>query len=405
MVQVAERTSILDQEADKILLIERANHLWDRQAIFDWEMVAVSSYNSSVISDDDSIDDEGNGLDFKSPRWEVDVANYYTETDPPFTPQQPFFATELFACQPAPLLSPASARCIMCKGPLTGSFCLYCMSDSDPRETLFNTSHMTRSAGDHMDPRSGIAAPKGLPCAHVNVRDALLVRTDKTAQESRQGFVEGWTDFPDWEAIAPGHTQLAGSSSAPPQGTAVSATILFMKETPNVMPVLSECQNLPRPRATPFRLHAKTEEPTGLRKEAFFYCVRRHLVFATPLPNQYPRISLQEHRFRKWFNTNNSLGSAPSCCPAHRFPKEILQKARQARYYRNVGLPPSQPEGENPNIFADAHSRPTLLIMLKRLLSFSPHSVSPAQINYTIFVARKPSSPYSLPLLVCLATY
>ena len=250
MVQIAERASILDQEADKILLIERADHLWDRQAIFDWQILAVSSCNSSVISEDDSIDEEGNGLGFNSPSREDDVANYYTEVDPPITLQQPFVAQELFACQPAPLLNPSSARCLICKGALTGSFCLYCMLDCDPCETLFNASHVTSSAGDHMEPPSGATAPKHLTCARVNLRDVLLVRTDKTAQKSRQGFVEGWASLLDWEAIAPGHTQLAVSSSAPQQGTAVSTKILFMKKTTNGMPVLSECQNLPRPRAT-----------------------------------------------------------------------------------------------------------------------------------------------------------
>lgn len=297
MVQIAERASILDQEADKILLIERANHLWDRQAIFDWEMVAVSSCGSSIVSDDDSIEDEPNDSGFNIPSREDDVANYYTETDPPVTPQLPLFAQDLFACQPAPLFNPLSARCIMCKGALTGSFCLYCMLDNDPRETLFNRIHVTSSAGDHMEPPSGATAPKQLTCTHLNVRDALLVRTDKTAQEPRQGFVEGWANLPDWEAIAPGHTQFAGSSSAPPQGTAVSTKVLCMKETTNAMPVLGECQKLPRPRATPFRLPAKTEESTGLREEAFFYCVRRYLVFTAPLPNQYSHMSLQEHRF------------------------------------------------------------------------------------------------------------
>ena len=222
MVQIAERASILDHEADKILLIERANHLWDRQAIFDWELVAISSCDSSIFSDDDSIDDEENGSGFNSPRREDDVANYFTEIDPPITPQSPFLTQELFTCQAAPLLDPSSARCIMCKGPLTGSCCLYSMLDSDPHETLFNASHVTSRAGDHMDPPSGATAPKHLPCAYVNVRDALLARTDQTAQESRQGFVEEWANVPDWDAITPGHTQLAVSSSAPPQGKAVS---------------------------------------------------------------------------------------------------------------------------------------------------------------------------------------
>ena len=280
MVQIAERASVLDQEADKILLIERANHLWDRQAIFDWEMVAVSSCNSSIVSDDKSIDGEGDGSGIDSPSREDDVANCYTEIDPPITPQQPFWAQELYTCHEGLFLNPSPASCIRCKGPLTGSFCLYCMFDCDPRETLFDASHVTGNPKDHMDSPSGPIAPKHL-CAHINVRHASLVSTDKTAQESRQGIVEGWANIPDWDAIAPGHTQLATSSSALPDGARVSTRTLFMKETTNGMPVLSGCQNLPRSRATRSRLPAKTEESTGLREQAFFYYMRRSLVVAT----------------------------------------------------------------------------------------------------------------------------
>ena len=136
MVQIAERASILDREADKILLIERANHLWDRQAIFDWEMVAFSSC-SSIVSDDDSIDEEGNGLAFNSPSREDNIANYYTEIGSQITLKQPFSAQELFACQLAQPSDPSWTKCHSCGVALiaeTGTLCDSCSRYFPPCE-------------------------------------------------------------------------------------------------------------------------------------------------------------------------------------------------------------------------------------------------------------------------------
>lgn len=108
MVQIAERAPILDQEADKILLIERANHLWDRQAVFEWEMVEDSSCNSSIVSDGNSIDEERNGSHFSVPTWEDDVANVSTEPDLLSTLHQSPYAQQLYTCQPYQILNPSS---------------------------------------------------------------------------------------------------------------------------------------------------------------------------------------------------------------------------------------------------------------------------------------------------------
>ena len=242
-------------------------------------MVAFSSCNSSIVSDDESIDGEGNGSGIDSPSREDDVANLYTEIGPPITPQQPFWAQELYTCHAGHLLNPSPARCIRCKGLLMGSFCLDCMLDGDPCGTLFDASHVTGNTKDYMDSPSGPIAPKHL-CTHINLSDTSLVSTEKTVQESRQGIVEGWANIPDWEAMTPGHTQLATSSSAPLDGTRVSIRTLFMKETTNGMPVLSGCQNRPPSRATRSRLPAKTKEFTGLREQAFVYYMKRSLVVA-----------------------------------------------------------------------------------------------------------------------------
>lgn len=120
MVQIAERASILDQEVDKITLIERANHLWDRQAIFDWEMVDISSCDSNTVSDDDSIDEGKDGSAFNSPSREDNAANYYTHIDPQIIPQLHVCAQRSFADQPAELLNPSSTRCVMCYSAING---------------------------------------------------------------------------------------------------------------------------------------------------------------------------------------------------------------------------------------------------------------------------------------------
>ena len=108
MVQIAERVSILDQEADKILLIERANHLWDRQAAFEWEMVDDTLCNSSIVSDGSSADEERNGSHFSGPTWEDDLAKVSTELDLLSNLEQSPYARLLFACQPAESLNPSS---------------------------------------------------------------------------------------------------------------------------------------------------------------------------------------------------------------------------------------------------------------------------------------------------------
>ena len=118
MVQIAERASILDQQADKILLIERANHLWDTQAMFEWDLVDDSSCNSSIVSDHDSIDEEGNGSGFNSPSWEGVAVSDPTEPDPPSTPQRPYDAHDISVYEPDPLLNPSSTMCQLCDGPL-----------------------------------------------------------------------------------------------------------------------------------------------------------------------------------------------------------------------------------------------------------------------------------------------
>ena len=119
MVQIAERASLLDQEADKNLLIERANQLWDRQAMFEWDMVDESSCNWSTTSDSDSSDAEGNGLRFNSLSWEDEVAKVSTEPDLLNTLQQSPYAQQFYAyqpaqqfyaCQPDQILNPSSTR-------------------------------------------------------------------------------------------------------------------------------------------------------------------------------------------------------------------------------------------------------------------------------------------------------
>ena len=114
MVQIAERASILDQDADRTLLIERANHLWDRQATFGWEMVDVFPCDSSPGSDDDSIDEEEDGLGFNSQIRQDDVANDYTELEPPSALQQSPYAQDLFAHQLDRLANPLWTICLMC---------------------------------------------------------------------------------------------------------------------------------------------------------------------------------------------------------------------------------------------------------------------------------------------------
>ena len=108
MVQIAEKASLLDQEADKNLLIERANQLWDRQAMFEWDMVDESSCNWSTTSDSISSDAEGNGSSFNSLSWEGDVAKVSTEPNLLNTRQQSPYAQGLYAYQPDQTLDTSS---------------------------------------------------------------------------------------------------------------------------------------------------------------------------------------------------------------------------------------------------------------------------------------------------------
>ena len=134
MVQIAERASILDQGADKILLIERAHRLWDKQAAFEWALGDVSSCNSSIVSDNDSIDEEGNGSGFNSPSWEGIPASDPTKPDPSSTLQWPPYAQELSAYEPDPLLNPSSTTCQLCDRPLNAESETLC--DSSGRYSL-----------------------------------------------------------------------------------------------------------------------------------------------------------------------------------------------------------------------------------------------------------------------------
>ena len=110
MVQIAEKASLLNQEADKNFLIERANQLWDRLAIFDWDMADECSCNWSTTSDSDSSDAEGNGSRLNSLSWEGDVAKVSTEPDLLNTLQQSPYAQELYAYQSDQISNPSSTR-------------------------------------------------------------------------------------------------------------------------------------------------------------------------------------------------------------------------------------------------------------------------------------------------------
>ena len=126
MVQIAERASILDQDADRTLLIERANHLWDRQATFGWEIMDVFPCDSSTGSDDDSIDEVEDGLGFNSQIRQDDVANDHTELEPPSALQQSPYAQELFTYQPDPPPDPSWTKGHSCDMPLNtdvGTLC------------------------------------------------------------------------------------------------------------------------------------------------------------------------------------------------------------------------------------------------------------------------------------------
>ena len=138
MVQIAERASILDQDADRTLLIERANHLWDRQATFGWEMVDVFPCDSSTGSDDDSIDEEEDGLGFNSQIRQDDLANDYTELEPPSALQQSPYAQDLFAYQLDRLLNPLWTICLMCNmafNAVLGTLCERCSRYSSAYNT------------------------------------------------------------------------------------------------------------------------------------------------------------------------------------------------------------------------------------------------------------------------------
>ena len=144
MVQIAERTSILDQEADKILLIERANHLWDRQATFEWDMVDHSSRNWSITSNADSIDAEGIGSLFNSWIWKDDVANDFSVPEPPSTLQQPPYAQELFAYRPDPLVNSPRKKCYQCNMTFEARSGISCVRCS--RVSFACTPHMSKHA-------------------------------------------------------------------------------------------------------------------------------------------------------------------------------------------------------------------------------------------------------------------
>ena len=290
MVQIAERTSILDQEADRIRLIERANQLWDRQAMFEWDMVDVSSCNSGIISDGDSIDEERSGSGFNSPLSEDVVTIDLTEPDQPNTRQQPPDAEELFAYQTDPFLNPSSATCLLCVRSLSaesGVLCDYCgqyslgyatdklqhaqASVDTPAPSLHspfewkllegrfqclpydaNRQCMQRSrclicnitamrpgatfcsncaylsacsVADCLELPSGVEATKKAAsiCDRKGVCHGRCLRPEKTAEESRQDFVQGWPEIcQNWGPVAPRHMQFDVSSSPPLQGTAVS---------------------------------------------------------------------------------------------------------------------------------------------------------------------------------------
>ena len=276
MVQIAERASILDQEADKILLMERANHLWDRPAIFEWNVRYFYSYSPSNASDDDPIDEEGDGSGFNSQTRQDDAANDHTELEPPSTLQQPPYAQEIFTYQPAPLLDPSWTTCHLCSKALTAkadtfcescsrhslayathelplafsfqcghasssnfgwehnkksdasqrraevtfhdfmddtsyhhtqhfgclgcgttdlwpgaSFCLSCTLNWNPPEDLFGASFTTSSAGDHIEPPTGVLVPnEGAPLSHSGeIFDFPSVRAAETRGGSPQELV------------------------------------------------------------------------------------------------------------------------------------------------------------------------------------------------------------------------
>lgn len=262
MVQIAERASILDQEADKILIIERANHLWDRQAIFDWEMAAISSCNSSIVSDDTSMDEEGDGSGFNS---------YYTETDPQITLQQRSLAqVSPYPCQPTLLLNPSSARCLMCNRALNAGSGTLCEGYGRFSPTYATGKLQNVQASPDIPAPSIYSASdkdKQLDPSQRRAEVSLHGLVDDTSYQDRQhpsclgcGNTDMWPgasfclscklnsnpfgapfDVPhttssagsyfqplsepeiqDWGPFAPGYTQLAACSSALSQDTAVS---------------------------------------------------------------------------------------------------------------------------------------------------------------------------------------
>ncbi len=223
MVQIAEKASILDEDADRIRLIEKADHQWDRQARFEWDIVEVNPCKSSSGSIGDPGDGEWNGSGFNSPTWEDLVTNESVELNPP----------SAFAYQPDHLLNPSSTTCHWYDGPLNAGpqalsdpwsrdslayatdkiqheqasldipapsvhpasdrnvqlhasqskvkdrglylpclncgvtlmcpealFCLRCALRSGPIKNLFNPYHTISSAGDYVGPTSGVAVPE-----------------------------------------------------------------------------------------------------------------------------------------------------------------------------------------------------------------------------------------------------
>ena len=118
MVQIAEKASILDEDADRIRLIEDADHQWDRQAMFEWDIVEFNSCKSSSGSIGDPGDEEWNGSGFNIPTWEDFVTNEFIESNPPSALRRVSYTQEAFAYQPDQLLNPSSTTCHWYDGPL-----------------------------------------------------------------------------------------------------------------------------------------------------------------------------------------------------------------------------------------------------------------------------------------------
>ena len=187
MVQIAERTSILDQEADKIFLIERANHLWDRKAIFEWYMV---SCNSGNVSDSDSSDEEGNGSGFESSTWEDDIAKISTEPDPASSLQQLPYAQQFYAYQPDQILNP-SWTSHGYDGPFNvGPEVLSDLYDQDPLVGATNQLQHAQASLDRPTPSSHSVseANKQFDISQETAKGGLHNPMDHTSYQNMQHF-------------------------------------------------------------------------------------------------------------------------------------------------------------------------------------------------------------------------